>query len=113
MTGPIFDNSSLENGSFTLEKSSPPDGLLPPLFPPPPLLESIPPFPLLESEPPPPSPLWMIIMIVIVIGRPASNVAAKKHSECFNANFGVSDGKDHHLMRQDSIDAGGNIEMDF
>jgi hypothetical protein len=55
----------------------------------------------------------MIIMIVIVIGRPASNVAAKKHSECFNANFGVSDGKDHHLMRQDSIDAGGNIEMDF
>jgi hypothetical protein len=35
----------------------------------------------------------MTILLMIVIGSPASNVIEKKHSEYFNA--GVSDGKDH------------------
>lgn len=35
----------------------------------------------------------MIIMLMSVIGSPASDVSAKKHTERFNA--GVSDGKDH------------------
>jgi hypothetical protein len=32
-------------------------------------------------------------MLMLIIGSPASNVSAKKHTKCFNA--GVSDGKDH------------------
>jgi hypothetical protein len=33
------------------------------------------------------------IVLMLVVGLPADNVNAKKHTECFNA--GVSDGKDH------------------
>lgn len=35
----------------------------------------------------------MTAILTLVVGSPAGNVNAKKHTECFNA--GVSDGKDH------------------